>query len=304
MPAPIMMTSYRRLEHVKQTVEALRRNRLAPQSELFVTSDGPRKGHEEEVMAVRDFLRTVDGFRQVHLLFREENDIFGNWEVRSNILKEHGRLVFLEEDCVTTPGFLDFINQGLERHADDRGIFSIAGYAPPVPQLASDTLRCAKVRSFIPWGFGIWEDRNKMVERKIPPEEFNRLVADRGFRKRVLGSLGPRYFGMLRNHTLGKIRAYDLMAMLAVIRNDMTSIFPSQSFVRNIGFDGSGAHCGETGVYDVQPHTGGEFRFSELPCIDSDEINRGFAKFFGGGYRDRIKFTGKRLRGRMRIPES
>ena len=40
--APIVLFVYNRPEHTRRTVEALRANRLAPQSRLFVFADGPK----------------------------------------------------------------------------------------------------------------------------------------------------------------------------------------------------------------------------------------------------------------------
>jgi hypothetical protein len=255
-------------------------------------------------MRVRDFLQDIRGFRSVHLLFRDNNSRVGNWLARRDILNSHGKLIFLEEDCVCAQGFLPFINQGLEKHADDPKVFSIAGYSPPIPQLASMPLGRVRVPTFNPWGFGIWKDRDALVKQTLPAVEFNRLLGSREFKRKVMGSLGPRYFGMLRKAALSELPAYDLMAMLSVIQNDMVSIFPTLSFVRNTGFDGSGENCGETASYEVQTCGETAFDFAALPCSSSRTVDRGFSEFFGGGFRDRMKFLSKQLRGRARIPEA
>ena len=303
-PAPIVLTTYRRLDHVKRALDALADNPLASESELFITSDGPREADRKEVMEVREFVQNVPGFRNVHHLFRDKNDRYGNWLARREVLEEYGRLVFLEEDCLCAPGFLQFINQGLVHHQDDPEVFSIAGYSPPIPAFHGEALRRARVRSFNPWGFGIWKDRDASVDRTLQPSEFNRLIADRSFRKRVMKSLGPRYFGMLRKVAQGNLCAYDLMAMLTVIKNGWVSIFPSRSFVRNTGFDGSGENCGTTAEYEVQTCDSAEIDFSSLPCLPSTGVDAGFANFFGGTWRDRMKFLSKRVRGRLALPEA
>jgi hypothetical protein len=299
-----MLTTYRRLDHVRASLAALARNPLAAESELFITSDGPREADREQVMKVREFLQDVSGFRNVHLLFRDQNGRYGNWVARREILAEYGRLVFLEEDCICAPGFLNFINQGLTRHADDDQVFSIAGYSPPISELRTPTIQCARVPSFNPWGFGIWKERDAMVPRSLSPGDFNRLLSDRNFRRKVMASLGAPYFGMLRKVVLGELCAYDIMAMLTVIQNDFVSIFPSQSFVQNTGFDGSGEHCGVTGDYRTDPCQEVDFDLASIPSFQSRQLNLAFAEFFGGTRRNTLKFHSKRLRGRLRIPEA
>ena len=64
--APIGVSTYIRLPHLQRTISALQKNALAEQSELFVFSDAPIPGDEEQVAAVRSYLQTVDGFKEVH----------------------------------------------------------------------------------------------------------------------------------------------------------------------------------------------------------------------------------------------
>ena len=42
--APIILFTYTRLDHLKETVKALKKNELASESKLFVFSDGPKNG--------------------------------------------------------------------------------------------------------------------------------------------------------------------------------------------------------------------------------------------------------------------
>ena len=45
-PAPIILFAYNRLFYTKNAVEALRKNKIAPESSLFIYSDGG-KGKED-----------------------------------------------------------------------------------------------------------------------------------------------------------------------------------------------------------------------------------------------------------------
>lgn len=45
--APIVMFTFNRLEHTKKTIEALKKNNFAKESEIFIFSDGPRNEQEK-----------------------------------------------------------------------------------------------------------------------------------------------------------------------------------------------------------------------------------------------------------------
>ena len=71
---PIVLFAYNRPDHTRLTVDSLRRNNGAADSDLYIFSDGPKTGpHAANVDKVRDYLRTVDGFKSVRLIEREHN---------------------------------------------------------------------------------------------------------------------------------------------------------------------------------------------------------------------------------------
>ena len=65
MLAPIGLTGYTRLNHTKKAIKALQSNTLAKQSILYIFSDGPRQGDEENVGKMREYLKTIDGFKKI-----------------------------------------------------------------------------------------------------------------------------------------------------------------------------------------------------------------------------------------------
>src|ERR1700704_1473360 len=72
--APIILFTYNRLDHTKQTIEALQKNKLAGESDLFVFSDGPKDAQtEEHVQILRKYLHTITGFKNVNITEREKN---------------------------------------------------------------------------------------------------------------------------------------------------------------------------------------------------------------------------------------
>ncbi len=61
--APIALFVYNRPDHTRQTVEALRNNILANESDLFIFSDAARNETDaEKVEEVREYIQTITGF--------------------------------------------------------------------------------------------------------------------------------------------------------------------------------------------------------------------------------------------------
>ncbi|WP_230853594.1 hypothetical protein, partial [Vibrio harveyi] len=72
--SPIILFVHSRLEHTIKTINSLKKNELASESDLIVYSDGPRNFAEaKKVEDVRAYLADVDGFKSVVLVIRESN---------------------------------------------------------------------------------------------------------------------------------------------------------------------------------------------------------------------------------------
>ena len=60
--APIVLFVYNRPWHTQQTVEALQKNDLAAESELFIYADGAKNPEADQtVNQVRNYIKTITG---------------------------------------------------------------------------------------------------------------------------------------------------------------------------------------------------------------------------------------------------
>lgn len=67
--APIVLFVYNRLWHTQQTIEALKKNVFAAESELFIYSDtSNNEGNKLKVEEVRNYLKTITGFKQITII--------------------------------------------------------------------------------------------------------------------------------------------------------------------------------------------------------------------------------------------
>src|SRR5215467_1113956 len=93
--APIALFVYTRLDHTRRTIEALRRNPLAEASELIIFSDAPKRAElVSSVNEVRNYIRTLDGFKSIRIVERERNLGLATSIISGvgNICETHGRV--------------------------------------------------------------------------------------------------------------------------------------------------------------------------------------------------------------------
>ena len=106
--APIVLFVYNRLWHTKQTVEALQKNILAQESELFIYSDAAKDSLScDAVIDVRKFLKTIDGFKKITVIEREKNLGLADSIVDgvTTVVNQYGKVIVLEDDLITSPFF-------------------------------------------------------------------------------------------------------------------------------------------------------------------------------------------------------
>ncbi len=252
--APVGLSTYGRLQHVQETIAALQKNELAWQSELFIFSDAAKAGDEEKVEAVRRYLRTVDGFRAVHLFERERNDrVANNRGGMRMLLEKYGKTIFLEEDIVTVPSFLTFMNEALDRYKNDPRVFAVNGYTPPIGIPRDYSSPVVLLPRFAAWGFGIWKEKFDEIIMDITPEMYNNLSSDKPRLKQYCVG-GNDIITQLWLQAQGFIEALDVRIDYTMfVKGRQYVVCPTASLAHSTGCDGSGEHWVQaTGKYDVQ----------------------------------------------------
>lgn len=134
-PAPIILFVYNRPLHTQQTIEALQKNNLADQSDLIIYSDASKNDQaSSQVQAVRNYIKTVNGFKSVKIIERDKN-----WGLAANIIdgvsavvNQYGKIIVMEDDIVTSPAYLSFMNQALDFYQNENKAWHISGWNYPI----------------------------------------------------------------------------------------------------------------------------------------------------------------------------
>jgi glycosyltransferase involved in cell wall biosynthesis len=245
MPAPVALFAFRRPEHLRSTLVALARNALAAQSNLYIFCDGPRNTSDEplvlEVQAVAD---SCTGFASVNVIKRPSN--FGlARSILSGVdylFERFDRLIVLEDDLVTAPQFLQYMNTALEHYAGDPAVFSITGFSYPSAYFKLpanypfDTFAAYRCCSN---SWGTWRDRWQRIDWSMGYfQEFSKSSESKA--RFNLG--GQDLADMLELQYNGHIDSWAIRFCYAHFQRAMHCIYPTQSMVRNIGLDHSGTH--------------------------------------------------------------
>lgn len=295
-PAPIALFGYNRPEHTARAIEALAKNDLARESELNVFCDGAAVPEDETAVGqVREVARRAEGFREVRVVERDRNLGLAQSLISgiSETLEREDRIIVLEDDLVTSPHFLRFMNDGLERFAGSEKVLSVCGYRFPVEGSLPDAY-------FLPgafcWGWATWRrgwDLYEYDDRRLLEEidqrdliyEFDFMGSD-PLTKILQQSLFPEK----------EVDSWALRWMGTACIHGMFGLYPGQSLIQNEGFDGSGRHAG------LQEHF--STAMAERPMVvgdiplalDDDVISR-FRDLYrkwrvdlGGSVQDRIYY--------------
>ncbi len=245
--APICLFTYKRLDCTIQTLEALQKNKLAAQSQLYIFSDGAKKPEDlESIQKVRDFTAQLKGFKEIIHIHQTENKGLANSIIGgvSQVIAEHGRVIVLEDDLITTPNFLAFMNQALEFYADKPKVFSIAGYTIPIQiplTYPYDIYACPRHN---PWGWASWQDRWETVDWEVKGYE---QFKDNAEQRAKFNKGGSDLATMLDKQMSEKLDSWAIRWGFQQFLNGQVSMHPTVSKVRNIGFGPEATH---TKFYD------------------------------------------------------
>ena len=245
--APILLFVYNRPEHTRRCIQSLLKNSLASESYLFIYADGAKDSTQQEaVNEVRNYIRTIQGFKQITLLERSEN-----WGLARNIIdgvttqvNRYGKVIVLEDDLVVAPYFLQFMNDALEVYKDEPKVGHIQACDFTQDSSLPSTFLIKWTGS---WGWATWDRSWKYFNPN--GKELLQELEERKL-TRIFDFNGKYGFTrMLRRQIEGKNNSWAIRWNASLFLKDILSLNVGRSLVQNEGFDGSGTNCGGGGLY-------------------------------------------------------
>ena len=275
--APITLFVYNRPWHTQQTIESLKQNQFAADCDLLIYSDAPKyHGAVLGVQEVRKYIHSVSGFRSVTVIERDENYGLAKSIISgvSEVVAKYGRIIVLEDDMITSPHFLLYMNEALSFYQDVNKVISIHGYTYPVKMQLPETFF---LRGADCWGWATWKRGWDLFEhdgRKLLSELRSRKLTYKfDFDGTYL------FTRILEGHLKGEIDSWAIRWYASAFLNDRLTLYPGRSLVQNIGIDESGTHCHATNEFETEL-THVPIRIEKLPLEENQTARKAFKKFF------------------------
>jgi hypothetical protein len=249
--SPIIIFVYNRLHHLDTLFNSLQKNDLFKKSKVLVFSDGAKNEiDKDKIDKVRELLKKRLIPQNSEII---ENNV--NLGLSRNVIgglnktfQIYDRAIILEDDLELSPFFLNYMNDALNLYETSENVASISGYMYPIePKKFSNNYFFLKLIES--WGWGTWkrawnifENDSLQLKRKIDEKQ---LTNEFNFES------GISYYKMLTDNINGLNDSWAVRWYASTFLKNMNTLFPSKSFVKNIGVDDSGQHCSYTTVYDT-----------------------------------------------------
>lgn len=310
--APIVLIVYRREDHAKKTLDALSNNFLAQQSDLYIFSNAPKKYSIDEndlkckkilekekanVKKVRDLLpKYQKNFKKLHIIEREQH-LSANDSICSavdEVIKKYGKVIVLEEDIITCKSFLDFMNQALNYYQHNKKVWDVFTCNLMSPK-AEEFCDSFFSYSFLPWGWGTWQDRWEKVDWERKKE--NLLQIDLP----LIRQYCPGFDTTIRHEIIYAHKDgfyWDYTFTATKLRLKKYTVFSTRQLSNNIGSDGSGENGCNTDTFKKAKfnidYSNKNFRFSDRfikDFYDNEDIEKQAHNMGYGRYRSPVEMN-------------
>ena len=275
--APIVIFTYNRPIHTKETVEALQKNKYAEESDLIVFSDAPKNEDAQKgVEDTRSYLRTVSGFKSVKIIERETNRGLADNIIDgvTSVVNEQGKIIVLEDDLLTSPYFLTFMNQALEKYENEEKVISVHGYAYPVNKKLPESFF---IRGADCLGWGTWKRAwDLFVE---DGQHLLNEIKEKRLSKEFDFSGSYPYTKMLEKQAKGTIGSWAVRWYASAFLNNKLTLYPGRSLIFHNGSDGSGTNCDENDELSVELSTT-PILLEEIMIEENKDARDAFIYFF------------------------
>jgi hypothetical protein len=251
--APIVLFVYNRPNHTEQTLNALKNNYLFSESKLFIYADGKKENATVEdvnsINEVRKIIKSKKWTENLEIVESETNKGLANSIITgvSEIVNKYEKVIVLEDDIITSKFFLKYMNDALNVYANNEKVMHITGYMyPHKNNILEDTFFYPMPN---PWGWATWSRAWKYYNNDSV--YLYNYINQHNLWKRFNSAGGDYLQSQLERNISGELNTWFVKwHAVNIIRSGLT-LFPGKSLVRNVGFDGTGEHCGTSINYET-----------------------------------------------------
>ena len=239
---PIIIFAYNRSHHINILLNSLKRNYLFKKSKVIVFSDGPKNEIDKDKI---DNLRILLK-KKLNPQYSEIIESNSNLGLSRNIIgglkqvfKIYDSAIILEDDLEVSPYFLNYMNDGLNLYASLEKVASIHGYMYPI-HFNKKIPEYFFIKGADCWGWGTW----RRAWKKFEPSgsELKKKIDLKKNKKEFNFDNSYDYYQMLVNQINGKNSSWAIRWYASAFLNNMLTLYPRKTLVKNNGRDNSGTH--------------------------------------------------------------
>jgi hypothetical protein len=278
--APVVLFVYNRPGHTVKTLDALSRNYLAPESRLFIFADGPKANSSEterlKIQEVRAIIHKTSCCGSITIVESKQNKGLSVSILNgvTEIIEKYGRVIVLEDDMVTSPWFLNFMNEALGMYEREDKVVCISGYVHPVPEPLPFSFF---IRGSDCWGWATWKRAWDTFERDGKKSLAG--IKRAGLTKAFEYDGTYPYMRMLREQISGKNDSWAIRWYASAFLAGQLMLYPGKSLLKNIGADGSGTHGGINSRWDTDAASNKPL-LQRIEVIENSEAKAKMARYF------------------------
>ena len=285
MLAPIVLFLYSRPDHSLRTLQALRANKLSDQSKLYIFCDGAKEGSSQTLLAhiaqTKAIAKQEKWCKEVEVIEQPANKGLADSIVGgvTDIISKYGKIIVLEDDIVTAPDFLTYMNQALNLYKDDERVMHIAGYNLPIDTSSANQTYFSPHMSC--WGWATWQRAWKNFDRDADKIHAQLSSAKNGMWNFDMEN-SRAFYPQLKANIKGKIKTWAIFWYANIFLKDGLCLMPEKSFVQNIGFDGSGENCGEDTSHSHEALASLSEPLTRRKLLVNNKIHKHVIQFYTG----------------------
>jgi hypothetical protein len=236
-----------------QTLQALAKNTLIEHSILIIYCDGPKTDTNIDTLRAIAHTREIVyefsiGIEKIILESSSNKGLARSIvEGVSDTVRKYGKVIVLEDDIVTSPGFLKYMNEALHFYEYEESVMHISGYMYPIDGAFPETFFLRKPTW---WGWGTWSRAWQKFEKD--PKHLYKILEKRGqlWYFNFYGSCD--YHEQLKLNWFGGLNTWAVKWYASVYLHKGLCLHPNKSLVQNIGFDATGTNCNESEYFNIK----------------------------------------------------
>lgn len=265
---PILLNVFNRPDETKKVLSAI--SEVCP-SVLYVHCDGPRIGHEQDVINVEKIKEIVDKNItwpcDVHKKYEKVNLGCGKGPAESMnwFFSENEEGIIIEDDCIPHPDFFYYCSELLARYRDCKQIGVISGTCFSNRNSQKESYRFSAFAGI--WGWATWR-------RTWVLFDYHFDVNEKDFYNRVRPFLQSKSATIYWIQILNKVKSdgwdktyWDYQFHLAMMYANLVHVLPNKNLVSNIGFNENATH-----TFDAGSHYANREVDSIMPLIHPHRI--------------------------------